>query len=142
MTSDEGLEQSRLAIEFSELGSVKQQLLASFLEGIRQSSVSVNVIGLIAPNDTKVLVTALATQELTTPAFDQQKGSREHRLVPRTSMKMRVALGDVDTHVHQKVIETEALDVSATGISVQYPTGLVAPGNHVSLRLFPEEHGF
>ncbi len=140
---DEGLAQrSRLAIEFSEIGSVKQQLLASFLDGIRESSLSVNVIGLLAPKDAKDLVVALGAQEPTTPAFDQQKGSREHRLVPRTSIKMRVALGDVDAHIRQSVIETDALDVSATGISVQYPVGLVAPGNHISLRLFPEEHGF
>jgi ubiquinone/menaquinone biosynthesis C-methylase UbiE len=142
-TCDEGLaQQSRLSIEFSELGSVKQQVLASFLDGIRESSVSVNVIGLLVAKDTKDLVAALGTQGLTTPVLDQQIGSREHRLVPRTSMKMRVALGDVEHHVHQQVIETKVLDVSATGIAMQYPSGLVVPGNHVSLRLFPEEHGF
>ncbi len=141
-TSDEGFApQSRLGIEFSDIGAVKQQLLASFLDGIRQSSILVNVIGLLGSKDSQGLAGAVDTLALPGSAFDQQKEAQENRLVPRTSMRMRVTLGDLDPHVQQRVIETETLDVSATGLLVQCPPGFVALGNDISLRLFPEDHG-
>ncbi|HEY3198217.1 MAG TPA: PilZ domain-containing protein [Nitrospirales bacterium] len=130
----------RMGVEFSALDPLKEQLFVSLLDGLRRDCVSLTVTGLLAPPNAADLLVARRPDDLDSTHVDHKAGPQERRLVQRLTMKMRVTLGQANASGPHEIVETEACDVSATGVLLRNH-GHAVPGDDLNLRLLPEAHG-
>lgn len=133
-----------LAVEFEELDAIKEKILSSLLEGIREQSVSVKLMGRLAPQDTGDLLLEIRSVE--TNAVSQaaifpcpheagRSSLPERRLVPRVNLAIPAQLEADGLSLNGGNLKALTTNLSVSGACLRFKGSLNQLGQRLVLRL-------
>ncbi len=117
-----------LAVEFEKLAATKEQIFASLLDGLREQSVSVKIIGSFLPHETMdhlLEISSAGTEAVhatgSRPASPVEAGicSPERRLVPRADLAIPLHVVPCDTFPGIGQLPAQTVNLSVNGVCIR-----------------------
>jgi ubiquinone/menaquinone biosynthesis C-methylase UbiE/alpha-beta hydrolase superfamily lysophospholipase len=133
-----------LAVEFEELDTVKEKILSSLLEGLREQSIAVKLMGRLTPLETGDLLleirsagTDVPPQVAIHPCPPEERRSSlpERRLVPRVNLAIPVHLETDESPLMNGRDGALTANLSVSGACLRFKGQPNLLGNRLALRL-------
>jgi len=133
-----------LAVEFEELETIKEKILSSLLDGLREQSVSARLMGLLAPQESGDLL--LEIRSAGTDAISHvsihpcssgvaRSSLPERRLVPRVNLAIPVSLEEGEAFLTDLRQEALTANLSVNGACLRFRGHPNQLSQHLVLRL-------